>query len=286
MRKPGRQCLWFGLSLALGLAWPPLALGHGEVHKQIAEVSRQIAKDRGNAELYLKRGELHRVHRDWNAALADYVRALKLAPALIEVEFCRGRMWLEANRPRQARLALDRFLARRPDHPEALVTRARTLEKLGRHAAAAADYTRAIALLPRPKPDYYLERASAQVAADAAHPDVAVRGLDEGIQRLGPLVTLQLAAIELELKQQRWEAALARLDQLAAQSPRQEMWLHRRGKILQQAGRVGEAQAAFTASLKAIESLPPRLRQTRAMMDLEKQVRSALAAQPPRSGKE
>jgi tetratricopeptide (TPR) repeat protein len=283
--ETGERWFWRALCLLCFLTAAPMALAHGGLHEQIARLTRQIAKDRRNPELYLKRGELHRVHRDWSAALADYTQAAKLAPALIEVDFCRGRMLLEANRPKAAKPVLDRFLAERPDHAEALITRARALAKLAQHEAAAADYARAIALLPNPKPDYYLERAKVQTAAGSTHLDTALRGLDEGIKKLGSVAALQLAAIELELEQKRWDAALARLERLAGQSPRKEVWLQRRGQILLRAGRASEARAAFAASLRAIESLPQRLRQTKAIADLEKQVRSALESESLNAGR-
>ncbi|HXG67966.1 MAG TPA: tetratricopeptide repeat protein [Blastocatellia bacterium] len=239
-------------------------------------MTRRIGKDPKNAALYLKRGELHRLHRDWGAALADYDRAERLDPRLAIVQFSRGRMFFEADKPQQAKLWLDRFLTGQPDHLEALVTRARVLVKLGQRLAAAQDYSRAIAQLSRPRPELYLERAQALAAAGGPHRDEALRGLDEGIQTLGPLVTLELLAIELEVDGGRYDAALARVEQIAAQSPRKERWLARRAEILRQAGRTAEARQAFTAALAAIESLPAHRRKNKATAELEKRARAAL----------
>jgi predicted negative regulator of RcsB-dependent stress response len=104
-------------------------------------------------------------------------------------------------------------------------------------------------------------------------------GLDEGIKRLGPLVTLQLTAIDLELRRRNYNAALARLDEITSQSDRKETWLVRRGEILKLAGRQEEARAAFNAALVAIESLPPQRRQSRAVTTLQLRARSALGSQ-------
>jgi hypothetical protein len=103
-------------------------------------------------------------------------------------------MFLEANWPSSAKISLDRFLAKNPDHTEALITRARTLAKLTNRLAAAQDYTRALARATEGKPEIYLERAQALAAEGKDHLDDALKGLDEGIQKLGPLVTLQLYA--------------------------------------------------------------------------------------------
>ena len=260
---------------ALALAAFTLAYAHGPLQEQIDAVSAQIAQSPSDVSLYVRRGELHRIHEDWDAALADYDRVAALAPADDSVDFLRGRALLEAGRAASARVALDRYLARHPDHAEALITRARALRALAQPRAAAADYTRAIAQMPRPDPDHYLERAQIEVAAREVRK--ALAGLDAGMARLGPVPALQLYAIELELQLGQVDAALARLDRIAAQSPRKEVWLARRGEILTQAGRRKEARTAYTASLAAIEALPSRARQTGAIVALEGQVRAALA---------
>ncbi len=252
------------------------AVAHGDLHDQIQAVAKQIETDPGNAALYLKRGELHRAHREWDAAQADYDRALELSPGLEIVDIARGKMFLEAGWPLSAEAALNRFLSRHTNHAEALIVRARTRAKLGSHLAAAADYTGAIAQERQPGPELFIERAQALIAAGKPHYDDALQGLDEGVRRLGPLVTLQLYAIDLEVKQGRIDQALARLDQLAAKSPRKETWLARRGEILLEAGRTHEAHAAFQAALKAMNSLPPSRRRVPAMIELEKRLMLAL----------
>ena len=261
-------------SLAVTLAVPTPA--HEGLHEQIAAVTAQIKREPKNASLYLKRGELHRLHRDWKEAFADYSRAEQLNPRMDEVNFGRGRTYFEADKPQEARIWLDRFLIAKPSHVDALVTRARVLVKLNQCIAAAADYSRAIAQLAKPKPEYYIERAEALVAAGR---DVeALGGIDEGVKRLGPIVTLQLFAINLELSSKSYDAALSRLEQISVQSPRKESWMARRGDILVMAGRADEARKAFKDALAAIEALPQYHRATKATSELERRVRAALGA--------
>ena len=260
--------------LGIALALPTQA--HEGLHEQIADVTAQIRREPTNASLYLKRGELHRLHRDWDSAFADYGRAEQLNPRLDEVKFGRGRAYLEAGKPGEAKIWLDRFLMAKPAHVDALVTRARVLVNLKQSIAAAADYSRAIEQLAKPKPEYYIERA--QALAAGGHNEEALSGIDEGVKKLGPLVTLQLFAIELELSRKSYDAALSRLEQIAVQSPRKESWLARRGEILLLAGRKNEAREAFKASLAAIEALPQHHRTTKATLELERRVRTALGS--------
>ena len=255
---------------------PSTARAHGDFHLVISEIDKQIEASPKDPELYIRRGELHRTHQDWDSAYADFDRAAVLAPKLDAIDFGRGRLFLEANWLQSAMRVLDRFLSRQTNHVEGYITRARVQAKLTQHVAAAADFTRAIAFSPELWPDLFIERAQTLAAAGDNYFPAALEGIDEGIKKLGPLVTLQLYAIDLETKQKRYDGALARLDKIAKQSPRQETWLARRGEILQQAGRPGEAREAFKSALAAIAQLPPARRNVPAMLELEKRLQEQL----------
>jgi tetratricopeptide (TPR) repeat protein len=180
--------------------------------------------------------------------------------------------WLE-----HARDALDRCLTLQPDDTQGLLERGRVRVELRQYAAAVEDFDRAIARLAAPRPEDFLDRARAQAAWGDAHRDEALRGLDEGMRRLGPLVTLQLFAIDLELAQQRWDAALARLETIAAQSDRKEAWLARRGEILEQAGRPAAAREAYEAARRVMAALPQHLRDHQATAELQARVQAGVA---------
>lgn len=268
--------------LLIGLVWSamlvsaPSTYAHGTFHERIGRVNGQIEMEPQNAELYLTRAGIYRSHGDWEAALADIDRAAQLDPDRRDVDYFRGRVFLAAGHPQKAEVVLRRFLEAAPDHPAALVARARALAKLGRHLDAADEYTRAIQHAPVPLPAYYLERAQALAHGGDAHRGAAIRGLDEGMARLGPLVTLALAAIELEVEGGRFDAALARLERLTARTPRQESWLARRGDILERAGRTQAARESFQRALAEIEKLPSHRRKTQAMARLEARVRESI----------
>src|ERR1051325_10483416 len=74
------------------------ALAHEGLHEQIVAVSAKIRRDPKNASLYLQRGELHRLHRDWTRAAADYDRASRLRPDLTIIDLARGKMLYESGR--------------------------------------------------------------------------------------------------------------------------------------------------------------------------------------------
>src|SRR6185503_7262245 len=207
------RIVWL-ITAAISLAMlSSYAQAHEGLHQQIVSITAKIKRDPKNAALYVQRGELHRLHRDWTRAAADYDRAARLQPEMKVIDFVRGRMLFESGRLKRARFTLDRFLAQQPSHFEGLVTRARVLARMGAASEAINDYSQALALSP--DPDLYLERAevtagNARFAArDTRRIDDALTGLDDGIKRLGSVVTLQIAAIELELRRHNYDAALA-----------------------------------------------------------------------------
>ena len=277
MREAVAKFALLGVIACVMLCLPRSARAHGDVHGQIVELTQQIAKSPTNTDLYIRRGELHRSHQDWDSAHADFERALQLNPKLEVIDFVKGRLFLEAGWPLSAKVSLDRFLTKYSNHVDALVVRARTLAKLERRLDSAADYTRAIAVDTESRPELYFERAQTLAAEGGSHTKEAVQGLDEGIKKLGPLVTLQLCALDIEVKAKLYDDALKRLDVVMARSPRKETWLARRGEILQEAGRKSEAKEAFSAALKAMETLPPTRRNVPAMVELQQHLRDELA---------
>ncbi|HKQ37629.1 MAG TPA: tetratricopeptide repeat protein [Verrucomicrobiae bacterium] len=250
------------------------ACAHGDLHLQIVEVTKEIEKAPRNAELYMRRAELHRAHYDWDLAQADFDYALALDPKLPFIDLARARMFLEANWPLSCKTAVDKFLVKNPDHWEGRMIRARALAKLNRGIEAAEDFTKSIAKSPDGRPELFLERAQALASAGKDHIDEAIRGLDEGIQSMGALVTLELYAMDLETENGRFDAGLKRLDAIMAKAPRKETWLERRGNILRQAGKPEDARKAYQAALDAMKTLPPARRNVPAMVDLEKRLRS------------
>lgn len=267
--------LWLGLVAAV-------ACGHEGTHTLVDRKSREIQDDPGNARLLFERAELFRDHRDWDDALADYLRAERLDPTLDEVLLGKGRLYLAAGWYQAAAFTLEGYLVRQPADSKGHRYHAEALTRSGRLSDGVAAYTRAIRDAGRFDADLYLERAAAQRGMGRDQYDAALRGLDDGMARAGhPAVALQLAAIEIELELGRFDEALLRLESLADASPRKEQWLERRGAILKLAGRDKEARQAYADAWAAIEALPPHRRRVPAVSELEARVKAAM--QPERS---
>jgi tetratricopeptide (TPR) repeat protein len=253
------------------------AFAHLGVHEQIEALDRQIEADPANAELHLRRGDLHRIHGDWPASEKDFATARRLQPDLADVDLCEGQMRLEAGDPARAVQCLDRFLGGDPGHVKGLVLRAQALAAQAKYCEAAADYDAAIAQFHgdrKPRPEMYLERARAQAALGAEYLYNAVCGLDDGIARLGPVVSLELFAVELEVKRGDFEAALARVRAAASAAQNKATWLVREAEILEAWGRLAEARQAYVTALGTLKKQGAR--QTPASRQLEERLEKAI----------
>jgi len=266
--------------LAAALFSTQTAFSHTDVEQQILDASKEIERSPADAKLYVRRGELFRVNGRWEAAIADLNKAEKLDPTIENIKYFKGKTYLESGKPEAALPHLEAFLQNQPKNPDGLRLRARALVKLGRVLEAAESFTRAIQSINEmqgaPQPDDYLERARALATAGDEHLPKAIQGLDEGIARLGNVAILQLEAMRYEIKRASYDAALQRLDLIAAQSRRKDPWLARRADILLQAGRNADALDTYIQTLEAIQSLPASRRATKASAELEAHVRASI----------
>jgi predicted Zn-dependent protease len=265
--------------LAAGFLLAPSVRAHLGVDEQIVVLDKLVEANPADASLFVRRGELHRIHRDWKNAEKDYLQARKLDPELLTVDYCMGRMKLEEGDPAAAKKHLDRYLGKRPDASQARIIRGRALVELGDPLNAAADFTAALASAPEGsrRPEVYLERARALMSAGPEHLDQALKGLEEGLSALGEPVVLHMYALELEIGAKRYDAALRRVDKLSAGSVRKEPWLIRKGAIQEAAGQKTAAIRSYQAVLDAINSLPVSRRHNNAVHRLENEAIAALS---------
>lgn len=252
------------------------SFAHGDLHERIANVTQEINRSNDPVDLYVRRAELHCQHRDWTEARSDFARARDFIPKLKLLDFYEGRMEYKAKRPSVAIALLDRQLRAIPDHLSARLFRARAEVQAHRLPDAIRDYDEILDRMEHPSPDYYVERARAQVANKVGVKKI-LDGIDHGVERLGPIVTLQVLALELEMQHQRWAAALRRIDRTLPTLPLQSTWLMHRGEVLVYLGRTKEARTAYLRALQQMEAIPAARRQSRMFLSLTEKAQAALA---------
>jgi tetratricopeptide (TPR) repeat protein len=269
--------------LLRGLLFFSLCLGafaHGPAHERIAALTKDLEQRPQDAALWLARGQAYAGDGDAKAALADFDRAAACDPGLADVELARGETLSASGDGPGAVAAFTRFVGRRPDFAPGYVARARAWVRQEKFPEAAADFAEAIARAPAPEPTWYLEQARA--FQRSGKPAEARSALEAGQARLGPLVTLVVPLLQLEVEAGEIDHALTRLEKFTASQSRKERWLSLRGEILEGASRKTEARAAFLAAQAALATLPEDRRQTVQMLDLASEIDAALARLPER----
>ena len=250
----------------------PTAGAHVGLHEEIQTITRSIREDPANAQLYVERGEAYRRHGSLNSAIEDFNKALSIDQDNLFAIHGLGATYLDQQNPGLAIVYLDRSLALDPDNVRALVMSAQASSRMGLPLESAAYYTRAIEQAYRqgkPLPDYYLERARAYATAGDQYIPRALQSIDEGINELGNLRSLELYAVELETKRSNFETALERLDKMLSQTARKESLLLIRGDTLAAAGRKGEARHDYLAARSAIDALPSHRRHTQSVRQIQ-----------------
>ncbi len=258
------------------LASPFATYAHGPVHEQLAAVNVRVTQAPNDTALLLQRAELYRVDQNFTAALADYARVGALPDPPTTLGYFRGRALFEAGRHGEALKDLNQFIAAYPTFADAHLIRAHVLEHAGKPAAAAADYERALATLRSPEPDHYVQYARALVATGPRGITRGLAVLDEGMRKLGPIISLNLIALDIEIAGRRFCQALTRIDRLADKSPRKENWYKRRADVLLLAGRKREAHDTYRKALQDFEKLPAATQQIPAMTALKADLHRAL----------
>ncbi len=240
--------------LVLAFVCPREATTHGDLSEQIAAVTARIEGEPRRADLFLKRGNSTGRTGTGLSRSPTTTAPLPSTPVWL-LSIWPAPPW--ASTPTRLRRPSPRSSASSrggPTTPTAarcapgslpgLVVRSRR-RRTGRGPS------------PCPPGRAPSTTSSARALAAADRIDETLATLDEGSRRLGSVVTLELAATELEVSRARYDAALTRMDRLAATAPRKEQWLLQRREILERAGRPAEAREAFAAALLAVEN-PPR----------------------------
>ncbi len=250
------------LLLTIGLQAGEL-LAHPESEVAVAELTRWIERTPQQPSLWFARSVHHRDHGRWDAAEADLVATERLAPHHPGLDLAFAQVFLETRRWAKARQRAERVLAEDDRAAAAHLLKARACSRLGDTHQARASYSRALSLLDEPTPELFLERTALPATVE-----VRLAELEEAMARVGAAHVLMLKALELEIAAGRTEAALGRIDRLAAHSERQETWLKRKGDLLAASGRPNEARLAYRQSRAAIAALPDWLQKSPTLLGL------------------
>jgi tetratricopeptide (TPR) repeat protein len=259
------------------------ALADDDVEDLISRLDSSISttsntNDSATATLYLSRAELRRIDRDWQGSLSDLEIASRMNPNLPDLELQRGMTLLGVGRSHEAVVAFNAHLSLHEKDDFAWAQLGRALLHLQLYPDASDAFAKAILLSNRPGPGLYLEGADAIQAQGPSHYLDALRLIDSGIAAIGPAISLELRALELEKMLGRFDQALDRVSMLADGSRSKAPWLLRKGEILLLADRTDEAGHAFAKAKTLALNAPSTRRHTRSNTELLRSIENRLNA--------
>lgn len=269
--------LLVSLAIALLFASTAPAVAHEPDEIAIADLTAHLSTARSPAHALLVRAELHRAAEQWDRAAADLADARALDSSAPLLDLCEAVLTFERGRVAESVPAFERYLARVPSDGRAHAWFARAWEALAQPARAAAQYDSALVHLKRPEPGLVLARVA---LADSLQGAVAALAQAErGLARIGPSVSLEMSAVDLEARLGRVEAALVRLDRIEGMGGDPATLGWRRGAILKDADRGLDACVAWSDALEALEGVAARRTLSASQQQLRALLRAALEQQ-------
>jgi tetratricopeptide (TPR) repeat protein len=272
------------LILILLFIVPVTAWSHGDLHDQIDDVSKQLVDGKSITELYLKRGKLYLQDGSFQQAIHDFRKSLQLEPALHVVHYHLGEAYLATNRSDTAEFHTRLFIKSLGVDTYGGLSRGYALlgkiyQNRNKQLEAAKAFEQSLQNNLQPGPVDYLQAADAYVKSGKKYQQQAMHLLDKGIDRLGPVVTLQEAAIELEMLSGSYDAALARVGTFRSQGISEPNISYRQASIMSTARRVEEAQKYYKKALAEIESLPAHKQASRSIQKLRHLIEAGMSNQ-------
>lgn len=244
------RCIAAAALIVITVAVSPRLAAHPALEVQLQQLDGAIALAPENAELLLRRAELFRLHGQLNEALNDLDAVQRVGPGTANLAYHRARLFRDMKRYEDALRLIEYYDKEHPGSPEAHFLRAGIHRELEQRERSIEAFKKGLALVTRPTPDHYIELATMQRSNGDSN--AALTTIDQGIGTLGPIISLELAAVNIALQDGLFDSALWRIDRLKAAGMQEESRLMWRARTLAKAGRGTEANATYVAARNAI----------------------------------
>lgn len=245
----------YSLTLLLALVFASIALVSADagVSGRIASLSSQIQQSPEDQVLRLQRALAYMDDNQQVLALDDIRVAEKLGDPVVAA-YSHGVLLYRQGDNAAARPYFDRYLQAYPEDWGALGYRARLLRDIGENRLALADYETLIRLDHALDPGYYVVAARLMANLPERGVDEALALLDQRIEQLGSIISLQRYAIDMEKKRGNYAAAIARMAKLDEKLRATPQWQLDVAELLLQAGRAQEARFYLSVAQEQLQA--------------------------------
>ena len=182
-----------------------------EWRDSVSTLIEAINKNPQSTDLRLKKAEANINLGQWEYAVQEYGFVLRIDNRNLAALYFRAFCQTQLHHYDLARADYESFLAIQPDHFEAHLGLAHTLQKLGRKADTFDEFNRIVLLFPD-SADAYASRAAYEMEQKLY--DVAVFDWDEAISRKPAKVEYAVSKVDALIRQGRRKEARQLLDAL------------------------------------------------------------------------
>ena len=264
---------------------PRLASAHGSAAERASHADQAVSASPGDPQPLVARAELFLDAGDPEAAVDDLERAATAAGGCVgsprsttcsRIDRLLAEAYLAADDGGAAAEVIERLLVDSASDPRALYLRARLAAADARYRDAARDLAASLDATRDPAASAYLELAGLHV--DDGDDDAAMAAIESGVSRLGPLVVLVDAAIDIEMRRGRPAEALAWTDRWEERMRSSPAGRALRAELLVSLGRAADAETEASLGLADIEALPKARRASSAIVSVQARLRATVDA--------
>lgn len=244
---------------------------HGSLTLRIKEKTIEISKDSLNAELYFERGILYQQHFEFNKAISDFNKSENLGYSNILLHFRKAEALLANNEPQMALESTNRIFIEKSFDAKIYKLRAQIFNALNVYDKAIENYKYVMQHMIDIKPSDIIKYSEIILAQNKNNYDEALNVIEKGLKKIGEqTLTLNLKKLEYLKKLGNNEEVVSQYNYFLLNNKRKEFWYYKKAKFLFEIEDYSASRIALQQAKVAIQILKPRIKQTPAILNLQK----------------
>ncbi|NNF22709.1 MAG: hypothetical protein HKN67_12265 [Saprospiraceae bacterium] len=264
------------LVIAFACLLPCPVQAHEGHAKKIKFYNKKIKENPANPENYFLRGVQYQSHGDFNEAKIDFLKVLSLQQDHQSVYYHLGTLYLENNLLDSALIYTNKYIEMNPGVEKGYECRANIYHEGENYELARRDYLKAIQIVPEQTIEMYFALSHNEMAAGDI--EAAKSVLQDGMNKLGRIIPLRKALIDIAVNEKSWEEAHVLLDEIIQEMQRKETWYLLKAETYQAAGDIISAKAYYEKALEEIQKLSKNNRRKKHIRNLKKTISDRLNA--------
>jgi tetratricopeptide (TPR) repeat protein len=251
------------------------SFAHGDLHERIVEVTKEIKVAPDSIYLYLKRGKLYYQHESYQKSINDLNTSKNLGYNSVEQKLLFAKAYFKLEDYKTSLSYSDNILFVDPENVHAHKIKAQTLLKLGKFYDSAESFEAVINYATQSFPQNYIDASMAWELLQNDEGNVRANSIiEKGIENLGDLISLYNRLIDLSIKQENYDFAIAKQYRVISLSPRKETAYYKLSELYLLNENPKKALENLNLAKEHYNNLPVRLQSTSFMKELIDNIKS------------